>query len=105
MNKIKVLFISSLLLLSTQSIIANDKDFGLLKITKKVVKKFILVPAILITAGADAVEEYQDGGDTADVIEAGMLGGGTRLKESVEETVKDLGKIKDVAIDEYKKHD
>lgn len=105
MYKIKALFIASLLLLSTQSIMAKDKDLSFWEITKKVGKKIILVPAVVVSGVAGAVEEYQDGGDTLDVIGKGLQDGGSKIADSIEETADDIGRIKDVVVEEYQKND
>ena len=106
MYKIKALFIASLLLLSTQSIMAkDDKDLGWWDITKKVGKKLIMVPSVIAVTVADAAEEYQDGGDTLDVIGKGLQGGGSKIVKTMEETADDIGRIKDVVVEEYQKND
>ena len=105
MYKIKALFIASLLLLSTQSVMAENKDLDWWDITKKVGKKLIIVPAVVVATVAEAAEEYQDGGDTLDVIGKGLQGGGSKIADSIEETADDIGRIKDVVVEEYQKND
>jgi len=63
------------------------------KVVKKVAKRYVAPATIVISGAADAAQEYSQGGDTLDVVGAGLLGAGSSLADTVVETAEDVGTI------------
>jgi hypothetical protein len=69
------------------------------KFGKKVVKKIVLPATVVIGGAADAATEYSKGGDTIDVLDAGVSGAGARIGDAAKETFEDMRTIGSAAAD------
>jgi hypothetical protein len=69
------------------------------KVVKKAAKRVVLPVTVVLAGAANAAEEYNKGGDAIDVVGAGLGGAGSKIGESVVETVKDIGTIGSTAVD------
>ena len=67
-------------------------------VTGKVIKRVVSVPGIVIRGAVDAGKTYMDGGDTVEVIVAGVAGAGEQAAEAISDAATDAATVAKVGL-------